>query len=71
VVNPKNIPLGRRVMLPCTGRQAAQVIRFLRRFMRSVTPRKVRTNPWSASCICAADFWSARMRRLLEIGPPT
>lgn len=70
VVNPKNIPLGRRVVLPCTGRQAAQVIRFLRRFMRSVTPRKVRCNPWSASCICSADFWSARMRELVEIRAP-
>lgn len=71
VVNPQNIPLGRRVVLPCNGRQAAQVIRFLRRFMRSVTSRKVRTNEWSANCICAADFWAARMRRLMEIGPPT
>jgi hypothetical protein len=71
VVNPQNIPLGRRVVLPCNGKQAAQVIRFLRRFMRSVTSRKVRTNEWSANCICAADFWAARMRRLLEIGPPT
>lgn len=71
VVNPKNIPLGRRMVLPCTGRQAAQVMRFLRRYMRSVVNRKVRSNPWSANCICSADFWSARMRRLVEIRPPT
>lgn len=70
VVNPQNIPLGKRVVLPCTGRPAAQVIRFLRRFMRSASSRKVRTNEWSSSCICAADFWAVRMLRLLEIGPP-
>jgi hypothetical protein len=70
VVNPRNIPLGQRVVLPCTGRQAAQVIRFLRRFMRSVTGRKVRTNEWSANCICAADFWAARMPQLVEIKVP-
>ncbi len=70
VVNPQNIPLGRRVVLPCTGRQAAQVMRFLRRFMRSVTPRKVRCNPWSASCICSADFWAVRMPQLLAIRAP-
>ncbi len=70
VVNPKNIPLGRRVVLPCTGRQAAQVMRFLRRYMRSVMTRKVRCNPWSASCICSADFWSARMPKLMKIRAP-
>ncbi len=70
VVNPKNIPLGRRVVLPCTGRQAAQVMRFLRRYMRSVVNRKVCCNPWSANCICSADFWSARMRELVEIRAP-
>jgi hypothetical protein len=46
-------------------------MRFLRRFMRSVTGRKVRTNEWSANCICAANFRAARMRQLLEIHPPT
>ena len=70
VVNPKNIPLGKRVVLPCTGRQAAQVMRFLRRYMRSVVNRKVCCNPWSANCICSADFWSARMRELVEIRAP-
>ena len=70
VVNPKNIPLGRRVGLPCTGRQAAQVMRFLRRYMCSVMTRKVRCNPWSASCICSADFWSARMPKLMKIRAP-
>ena len=70
VVNPKNIPLGQRVVLPCTGRQAAQVMRFLRRYMRSVMTRKVRFNPWSANCICSADFWSARMRQLMAIRAP-
>ena len=70
VVNPQNIPLGQRVVLPCTGQQAAQVIRFLRHFMRSVTPRKVRCNPWSASCICSADFWLEGMRQLMEIRAP-
>lgn len=70
VVNPQNIPLGRRVVLPCTGRQAAQVMRMLRRYMRSVLNRKVRCNPWSANCICTADFWAARMPGLLEIRPP-
>ena len=70
VVNPKNIPLGQRVVLPCTGRQAAQVMRFLRRYMRSVTNRKAQANPWSANCICSADFWAARMRELVEIRAP-
>ena len=70
VVNPKNIPLGRRVVLACTGRRAAQVMRILRRYMRSVLNRKVRGNPWSANCICTADFWSVRMPGLLEIRPP-
>jgi hypothetical protein len=56
---------------PATGRQAEQVMRFLRRYMRSVTIRKVRPTRGSANCICTADFWSAQMRRLVEIRPPT
>ena len=68
-VNPKNIPMGKRVVLACNGRQAAQLMRFMRRYIRSVTRRKCRFDQWSMSCICEADFWAARLPKLLGLAP--
>lgn len=67
VVNPKNIPMGKRVVVVCNGRQAAQLMRFMRRYVRSVTGRKYRFNRWSMSCVCGADFWAARLPELLGL----
>ncbi len=53
-----------------TAGKAAQVMRFLRRYMRSVTNRKSQANQWSANCICSADFWAARMLELMAVRAP-
>jgi hypothetical protein len=70
VVNPKNIPLGKRKVIPCNGRQASQLMRYMRRFVRAVTRRKRRFNRWSMNCLCDADFWLERLPQLLDL-PPT
>jgi len=67
VVNPKNIPLGKREVIPCTGRQAARLMRLLRRYVKSITGRKYRFNQWSMSCICEASFWAERIPKLLQL----
>jgi len=66
VVNPKNIPMGKRVVITCTGKQAAKLMRFMRRFIRSVMGKKWRFNYWSMNCMCDADFWAARIPQLIE-----
>jgi hypothetical protein len=66
VVNPKNIPMGKRIVLKCTGKQAAKLMRFMRRYVRSIMGKKWRFNYWSMNCMCNADFWAARIPRLLE-----
>jgi hypothetical protein len=66
VVNPKNIPLGKRVLGPCTGKQASRLMRFMRRFVRSVMGKKWRFNYWSMNSMCDADFWAARIPRLIQ-----
>lgn len=67
VVNPKNIPMGQRKMIPCTGRQAAQLMRFMRRYVYAVTQRKYRFNRWSMSCMCRADYWLERLPDLVGL----
>jgi hypothetical protein len=67
VVNPKNIPMGQRKVIPCTGKQAAQLMRFMRRYIHAVTQRKYRFNRWSMSCMCHADFWLERLPQLLDL----
>ncbi len=69
VVNPKNIPMGKRRLIPCTGKQAEQLMRLMRRYIRSVTKRKYRFNRWSMSCMCTADFWLERLPQLLDLPP--
>lgn len=70
VVNPQNIPMGERKWIYCTGKQAAQLIRFMRRYVHSVTQRKYRFNHWSMSCLCTADFWLERLPQLLDLPAP-
>jgi hypothetical protein len=67
VVNPKNIPMGERRVIGCTGRQAVQLIRFMRRYVHAVTQRKYRFNRWSMNCMCNADFWLERLPALLDL----
>ena len=67
VVNPKNIPMGKRKAILCTGKQAAQLMRFMRRYVSSVTQRKYRFNHWAMNCMCNADFWLERLPRLLNL----
>jgi hypothetical protein len=67
VVNPKNIPMGERKVIRCTGKQAVQLMRFMRRYVHAVTQRKYRFNHWSMSCMCNADFWLERFRPLLDL----
>jgi hypothetical protein len=66
-VNPKNIPMGERKRIYCTGKQAAQLMRFMRRYINVVTRRKYRFNRWSMSCLCTADFWAERLPKLLNL----
>jgi hypothetical protein len=70
VVNPKNIPMGKRVVLRCTGKQAAQIMRWMRRYIHAVTQRKYRFSGWSMSCLCDADFWETCIERLVEKREP-
>jgi len=70
VVNPANIPMGQRKLIYCTGRQATQLMRFMRRYVHAVTQRKYRFNRWSMSCMCMADFWLERLPRLLDLPLP-
>jgi hypothetical protein len=65
VVNPKKIPMGKRVVPVCTGRQAVQLMRFFRHYVHAVTQRKYRFNRWSMSCMCRADSWLARFPVLI------
>jgi hypothetical protein len=67
VVNPKNIPMGERKGIPCTGRQAVQLMRFMLRYVHAVTRRKYRFNHWSMNCMCNADFWLERLPALLGL----
>lgn len=67
VVNPKNIPMGERKRIYCTGKQAVQLMRFMRRYIHAVTQRKYRFNRWSMSCMCHADFWLERLPQLLDL----
>lgn len=67
VVNPKNVPMGERKWIYCTGKQAAQLMRTMRRYVHAVTQRKYRFNRWSMSCMCTADFWLERLPRLLGL----
>jgi hypothetical protein len=67
VVNPKNIPMGERKRIYCTGKQAAQLMRFMRRYIHAVTRRKYRFNRWSMNCMCNADFWAERLPKLLNL----
>jgi len=67
VVNPKNIPMGRRRVVQITGNQASQLMRFMRRFVHAVTRKKYRFNRWSMSCLCNADFWMAKLPHLLNV----
>jgi len=69
VVNPKNIPIGKRKVITCTGKQAVQLMRFMRRYVHAVTQRRYRFNRWSMSCMCEADFWAARLTGLLGLPP--
>jgi hypothetical protein len=46
---------------------AAQLMRFMRRYVRSVTQRKYRFNHWAMNCLCHADFWLERLPRLLNL----
>jgi hypothetical protein len=66
-VNPKNIPMGERKRIYCTGKQATQLMRFMRRYVHAVTQRKYRFNRWSMSCMCHADFWLERLPQLLDL----
>jgi hypothetical protein len=70
VVNPKNIPMGQRKVIACTGKQATQLMRFMRRYVHAVTQRKYRFNRWSMSCMCDADFWLERLPQLLDLSVP-
>jgi len=57
-------------VIPCTGKQAAQLMRFMRRYIHAVTQRKYRFNRWSMSCMCHADFWLERFPQLLDLSVP-
>jgi len=71
VVNPKNIPTGERKRIYCTGKQATQLMRLMRRYIRAVTRRKYRFNLWSMNCMCTADYWVERLPQLLgALSPP-
>ena len=61
VVNPKQIPMGERKRIYCSGKQAAQAMRFMRRYVHAVTQRKHRFNRWSMNCMCNADFWFEKL----------
>jgi hypothetical protein len=67
VVNPKNIPMGERKVIYCTGKQAVQLMRLMRRYIHAVTQWKYRFNRWSMSCMCHADFWLERLPQLLDL----
>jgi hypothetical protein len=67
VVNPKNIPQGERKVIPCNGKEAAQLMRFFRRYIRSISDRKYRFKFLPTHCICNADFWAERIPRLLQL----
>lgn len=67
MVNPKNIPMGERKRIYCTGKQASQLMRFMRRYIHAVTRRQYRFNRWSMSCMCTADFWAERLPKLLNL----
>jgi hypothetical protein len=67
VVNPRNIPMGERKRIYCTGKQATQLMRFMRRYVHAVTRRKYRFNRWSMSCMCRADYWLERLPKLLGL----
>jgi hypothetical protein len=69
-VNPKNIPMGERKWIYCTGKQATQLMRFMRRYVHSVTQRKYRFNRWSMNCLCDGDFWLERLPQLLDLPAP-
>jgi hypothetical protein len=71
VVNPKNITMGERKVIPCTGKQASLLMRFMRRYIHAVTQRKYHFNRWSMSCMCTADYWLERLPKLLgALSPP-
>ena len=55
VVNPKNITTGERKRIYCTGKQATQLMRFMRRYVHAATRRKYRFNRWSMNCMCTVD----------------
>jgi hypothetical protein len=67
VVNPKNIPTGGLRRIYDTGKQAAQSMRFMRRYIHAVTGRKHRFKRWSMSCMCKADYWVERLPKSLGI----
>ena len=67
VVNPKNIRMGERKVIACTGKQAVQLMRFMRRYIHAVTQRKFRFNWWSMSCMCTSDVWLERFPALLGL----
>jgi hypothetical protein len=48
-------------------KQAAQLMRFMQRYVRAVTQCKYRFNRWSMSCMCDADFWLERFPQLLDL----
>jgi len=52
VVHPKNIPMGQRKMIPCTGKQAAQLMRFMRRYVHAVSIR--------AKLVASSRIWPRR-----------
>ncbi len=63
IVNPANMPKGKRVVLKCTGKQVAQIMRWMRRYIHAVTQRRYRFNRWSMSCLCNAGFWAECLER--------
>jgi hypothetical protein len=67
VVQSKNIPMGNRVVIQCSGNEAAKIMRIQRHFILANTNRKIRFNSWSLSCFCDADFWAKRIPQILNL----
>ena len=76
VFNRKNLPLGQRQTYKLTKEQAVQLRRFIRRYRKATMPKKERrwlrkgspsnaAKGFSVKLYCNADFWIARLSRLL------
>jgi hypothetical protein len=67
VVNPQNIPMGELKRIYSTGKQAAQLMRLMRRYIHAAIRPRHRFNRWSMSFMFRADYWAERLPKLLGL----